>query len=115
MPHYDAMPTISISEGVNVITTNIIPICPFSIINSIPPGNKRIAADNPSKVVLGNAPVSRVIDLFDKETNVHVARTISSPIDGTYSFEGLPDREYFVICRGINGENDSIHTRIRPV
>ena len=87
----------------------------FPFIATVPPGDKRIAADNPSRVILGNAPVSRIIDIFDTATNIHIARTTSSAIDGTYSFGQLPAREYFVICRGINGENDTIHTRVAPV
>jgi hypothetical protein len=115
MPHYNATPDILVGEGVPLVTINIVPIYQFPLFNTVPPGDKRIAADNPARVILGSAPVSRIIDIFDKETNVHVARTTSSAIDGTYSFGQLPNREYFVICRGINGENDTIHTRVAPV
>lgn len=109
-----------INDSIEYATTTLIGISPINPIpmpfpTVLPEGSLRVAADNPAQVILGNAPVSRIIDIFDTETNVHVARTVSSAIDGTYSFGQLPNREYFVICRGINGENDTIHTRVAPV
>lgn len=79
-------------------------------------GALRIGGDAPNGLVLhGVAPVSRTIDLFDTDTNAHVARTTSSPLDGTYEFPNLSDRNYFVICRGLPGERDQIYNNVSPV
>ena len=83
---------------------------------TLPSGTLRIGGDAPSGLVLhGVAPVSRTIDLFDTDTNAHVARTTSSPLDGTYEFPNLSDRSYFVICRGLPGERDQIYNNVSPV
>lgn len=92
------------------------PVFGVTVPEVIPSGSMRIGGDVPNGIVLhGVAPVSRTIDLFDTDTNVHVARTTSSPLDGTYEFANIADRNYFVICRGLPGERDQIWSNVSPV
>lgn len=84
----------------------------------IPSGALRIGGDAPSGLVLvGTAPASRTVDLFDRETKVLVASTVSG-IDGTYAFTGLSDRPegYDYVIRGNlgAGEKDYIGCGVHP-
>lgn len=84
----------------------------------IPSGALRIGGDAPNGLVLvGAAPAARTVDLFDRETKVHVATTVSSVL-GTYAFPSLSARTegYDVIIRGnlASGELDIIIPGVHP-
>jgi hypothetical protein len=84
-----------------------------------PSGALRIAGDSPSGLVLvGMAPASRTVDIFDRETKVLVATTVSAG-DGTYEFTNLSSRTegYDVIIRGVilDGERDVIIPGVHPI
>lgn len=85
----------------------------------LPSGALRIGGDSPNGLVLsGAAPVERTVDVFDRETKVLVASTVSG-IDGTYAVTGLSARTdgYDVILRGnlLLGERDIIVPGVHPV
>lgn len=84
----------------------------------LPSGALRIGGDSPSGLVLvGTAPAARIVDLFDRETCAHVARTTSAG-DGTYPLSGLSARTqgYDVVIRGViaSGERDVIVPGVHP-
>lgn len=57
-----------------------------------------IAGIGPGLVTVAGAPARRRVILYDKATDVIVARSWSNP-DGTYRFDGLnPDRRYYVVA-----------------
>lgn len=59
-------------------------------------------------------PVSRVVRLFDKQSGVLVRQTISGP-DGSYQFERLTDRKYFLVAHDHTLEyNAAIKDEITP-
>jgi hypothetical protein len=85
----------------------------------VPPGELRVAGDSPTGLVLvGMAPASRVVDVFDREFKVLVASTTSAG-DGTYEFTNLSARTqgYDVIIRGViaSNERDVIIPGVHPV
>lgn len=83
---------------------------------TVPSGTLRIGGDPPTGVVLsGMAPVSRTIDLYDRDSKVYVATTTSSAIDGSFQFSNLSNRQYDVIIRGIGTERDIIIPNVTPV
>lgn len=82
----------------------------------IPTGTLRIGGDAPTGVVtLSGLPVARTVDLFDRDTNIHLSRTTSSAIDGTFGFSNLSTRAYDIIIRGNAGERDVIIPNVLPV
>lgn len=84
----------------------------------LPSGALRIGGDSPDGLVLvGTAPASRGVWLFDRETGVLVSTTTSAG-DGTYAFTGLSARTqgYDVVIRGViaSGERDVIVPGVQP-
>lgn len=84
---------------------------------ALPPrGDSFIAGQPPDGLVTFNgAPAVRVVDVFDRATNILVASTTSAA-DGTYRINGLrQDRLYDVRARGSSDlENDLIVARVTP-
>lgn len=96
--------------------TSVIQIKNVSSPTTVPSGTLRIGGDPPTGVVLsGMAPVSRTIDLYDRDSKVYVATTSSSAIDGSFQFSNLSNRQYDVIIRGIGTERDIIIPNVTPV
>jgi hypothetical protein len=87
-----------------------------SIEPPIPAGTLRIGGDTPTGVVtLSGLPVARTVDIFDRDTNIHISRTTSSAIDGTFNFSNLSTRAYDIIIRGEAGERDAVIPNVLPV
>ena len=81
-----------------------------------PSGHGYIAGEAPDGLVTFNgSPAVRVVDVFDRATNILVASTISAA-DGTYRINNLnPSRQYDVRARGTDEhENDIIAARVTP-
>ena len=81
-----------------------------------PAGSGYIAGEPPDGLVTFNgAPAVRVVDVFDRDTNILVGSTMSAA-DGTYRITGLNiNRTYDVRARGRDEhENDVIVARVTP-
>lgn len=95
-----------------------VPVVAPDLVLVLPVGSLRIGGDSPDGLVLvGTAPAARTVDLFDRATCAHVARTTSAG-DGTYAFTGLSARPdgYDVCIRGEigSGERDVWIPGVQP-